>query len=349
MLPPRYFSCDADIGVLRDIDLHLYGQLCARMPPAHGLRPIPGQISQTESRMIYHLLARIWNGSGNVLELGTLFGDSTQALGLGMAANRKRAGCLFAADAFGAYFPPDEMAVQLEPLLGGRADWPEILNDFGEHRFLRAFEALHAEGQPYSKFLTIRSCLIPVSPAGSATDLRDLIAEAAPLGVVFIDSAKEWYAVRAALIEIVEHLSPGALVAWQDHRWFDSFVIPYFNERFGLHMELLAIGDNMHVYRYRGGLTAEAITAELPETPAALGRDAFRTVFNDIAWRCYLSNDAYGVLSASLQLAFASASLGDEPVAKALFGAARTLPGFGQHSHMLNLAERELSEFLRRG
>jgi predicted O-methyltransferase YrrM len=83
--------CDGLEG-LAEIDLHLYGRLCARIPPSEDELAIPGEVSVLQSRMLTHLLARQWRAAGNVLEIGTLLGVSTQAIGLGMAANLRRAG-----------------------------------------------------------------------------------------------------------------------------------------------------------------------------------------------------------------------------------------------------------------
>ena len=281
--------------------------------------------------MLYDLVASVWDGTGTVLELGTLLGASTQWLGLGMAANPTREGRLVAADAFLPYAAIAEMAAALEPLLGGRADWPAVAAEVAESRFRRAFDALHAEGQPYSAFLEIERCLIPGAPDQSGAELDDLVRACSPIAVLVVDSAKSWYPVRALALAVVEQLRPGALVTWQDHRWFNSFAIPYLNERLGRYMELLAIVDSMHVYRYAGKLKARDVRREIPEAVTDVDASDFRALFHQLAWHSYLRNDAYGVLSASLQLAFALTRLGHTSEATALFDSARGLPGFASH------------------
>ena len=329
---------------LREIDLQLWGRLCLARPEPAGLLPIPGQLSPTEGRMLFHLLAEVWNGSGHVVELGTLFGASTQAIGLGMAANPARNGRLCSADAFGTYFPPEEMVAQLEPLLGGRSDWPAVSADFRERGFERAFAALHASDRPYSGFITVTRCLFPLGPGDSPAALREFLEAASPIGVAFVDSVKHWHGVRAVVLELMPRLATGALVAWQDQRWFNAFAICFFNERLAPWLEPLAIGDGMHVYRYRGGATRAELESLLPAAAADAGAPELRRVFEEVAWRSYLANDAYGVLSATLQLAFALADVGRISEALELFRVARSMPGFLRHDDLFRIAEAELAE-----
>ena len=331
---------------LRELDAHLWGSLCLLRPEPAGLLPIPGQLSTKEGRMLFRLLAEVWDGSGNVVELGTLFGASTQAIGLGMATNPARQGRLFSADAFGVYFPAEDMVAQLEPLLGGHPDWPEIAADFRERGFERAFAALHSSGRPYSAFLTVTRCLIPLRPGDSPGALRKLLDDAAPVGVAFVDSVKHWYGVRALVLELVPRLARNALVAWQDERWFNAYAICFFNERLAPWFEPLAIGDGMHIYRYRGGASLAELESVLPATAADAGAPELERVFGEVAWRSYLANDAYGVLSATLQLSFALAEVGRAGAAEELVQAARSIPGFLRHDEQFRSAEGEFAQLV---
>jgi hypothetical protein len=330
------------VGILREIDLELYGRVCSHMPAPDGLRPIPGEISASEGRVLYDLAAHVWRGDGNVLELGTLFGASTQWIGLGMTANRKRRGHLCAADAFLPYRSRAETVAQLEPLLGQRRDWTEIADGFASG-FRPAFEALHARGQPYSGFLSVATCLVPIVPGDSDAELDALLREVAPIGLLVVDSVKAWYPVRALALRVVEHLLPGALVAWQDHRWFNSFGIPFLNERLSAYQELLAVVDGMHVYRYLGGADSTRVREAMPEDVDAVPTEELEDLFRQLAWRCYLRNDAYGVLSASLQLSFALAVQGHGARAQDLLESSAKLPGFASHEELFRMAREELA------
>jgi hypothetical protein len=297
--------------------------------------------------MLYALAARVWDGAANVLELGTLFGASTQWLGLGMAARPSRHGRLIAADAFAPYYAPADMEARLRPLLGAHRDWSVISADFAETGFRRAFEALHAEGKSYSHFLTIERCYVPSSPGESHAEIEQLADTAAPIGLLVVDSVKSWYPIRAMMLELSGQLAPGAIVAWQDHRWFNSFGISFLNERISDTMELLAIADSMHVYRYRSGLSSDMIARAMPETVGEIPVDDLRSMFCEMAWRNYIRNDAQGVLSATLQLAFALATHGQHgDEAWALFESARRIPGFGDHDELFQLAQGELETLL---
>ena len=255
-----------------------------------------------------------------------------------MADNPRRRGRLIAADAFLPYFPETETVERLQPLLGTRRDWPAISADFEQVGFQRAFEALHADGQPYSHFLTIRRCYVSGLPGESSGETEELARASSPIGFLFVDSVKYWYSIRQLALAVIDCLEPGAIVAWQDQRWFTCFGISYLNERLGDAMRLLAIADGMHVYRYRGGVDADTIARIMPETVAEIPAAEFRSTFHEIAWRNYICNDASGVLSATLQLGFALASQGQQEEAQRLFESARSIPGFGDHDDLFQLA-----------
>jgi hypothetical protein len=157
-----------------------------------------------------------------------------------------------------------------------------------------------------------------------------------------VDSAKRWHSVRATWTALAGHLMPGALVAWQDQRWFNSFAITYCNDRFSRAIELLAIVDTMHVYRYAGGLTPELVASEVPEAETDVPLSTFEELFDRLAWAAYLANDAAGVMSASLQLASARAGHGDREGALALVATLRAVPGMRSHAAALDYAEAEL-------
>jgi predicted O-methyltransferase YrrM len=330
-----------DIDGLAAIDLHLYGRLCERLPPPAGLRAIPGEITRREGQLLYTLASEVWDGQGTVLEMGTLFGASTQWLGLGMADNPARRGGLVAADAFLPYLPA-RMVEQLQPLLGAHPDWLAMSADFQHVGFRRAYEALHADGQRYSEFLTIRQCYVPGTPGESSAETNELARAASSIGLLFIDSVKTWYPVRSLALALIENLRPGALVVWQDYRWFNSFGIPFLNKHLGDAMQVLAIADSTQVYRYRGGLGRDAVERAMPEAVADVPAADLRSMFREMAWSSYVRNDAYGVLSATLQLAMALATQGRRQEAWALFELARGVPGMGDHEGLLDVAQGEL-------
>lgn len=332
------------LKVASEIDLQLYGKLCSCRESPSELRPIPGQILPSESQTLFYLLSEEWSGANSVLEVGTLFGASTQAIGLGIAANSKRTSSRhFAADAFGRYYTPKEYRRQLAPLLSDHPEWAAILSDFETPGFEHAFRALHAN-QSYSSFLEIRRVLVPKAPGDSDEDLRALMRECGTCGVVFIDSAKDWYPVRSLAAVLVDHLAPGSLVMWQDFRWFNSYTIPVFAALFTGHFTLLAIVGNTHVYEYLGGLSEGAVRNTMPETARELGLDSIESILRIYAGEAYLRNDAYGVLSAGLQLAFAAAACAELERAEKLLSSLRVVPGFSAHQALFDLAQRDLDE-----
>jgi hypothetical protein len=326
-----------------EIDLQLYGQLCSCRDVPSALRAIPGEILPSESQTLFYLLSEEWSGKGSVLEVGTLFGASTQAIALGIAANPKSAATRhFAADAFLPYHDPAEFRRQLAPLLSDHPEWEAILSDYETDGFEHAFRALHAN-QPYSSSLEIRRVLVPLAPGDSDEDLRALMRECGTCGVAFIDSAKDWYPVLRLAASLVDHLEAGSLVAWQDYRWFNSYAIPVFASLFAAHFKQLAIVGNTHVFEYLGGLSERKVRREMPETPMELGLETVGSIFQAEARGAYLRNDAYGVLSAGLQLAFASAACGELERAQDQLSALQVVPGFDAHQALFAIAEGELN------
>jgi hypothetical protein len=330
------------LEALAQVDPHLYGKLAARLPQSADELNIPGEISILQSRMLTHLMVSQWDGHGNVLEIGTLFGRSTQAIGLGMAANPRREGRYFAADFFGLYFPAHVIEERLAPLLNHLPVWAELVEAIRKGSFQPAFEALHARGRPYSSFLSVRRCLIPSQPTDSTEEMRALITDVGPIGVLFVDSAKAYFPLRALALETIDNLQAGALVCWQDQRWFNSYGIPFLTERCSEVFTLLAIGGDMHVYRYEGGLTRDELASRMPEKVTDLPASEWRQLFDDLASRAYTTNDAYGVVSATLQLAFALKDIGLLDEAADLYQSVKSIPAFRRHEDLMALSAIEL-------
>lgn len=327
-----------------EIDLQLYGQLCSQRPEPDGLRRIPAEILPSESQTLYYLLSEEWSGSGSVLEIGTLFGASTEAIGLGMVANPIRGSSkYFAADSFDKYYELPEFRSRLEPLLADHPEWEEMLAEYVARGFERAYRALHAD-RPYSPFLEIRRVAIPEGPEDSEEGLRRLMEECSPCGLVFIDSAKYWHPVRTLASILIDHVSPGSLMVWQDARWFNSFAIPVFNTFFSEQFTLVAIVGNTQIYQYHGGLSELAVRTAMPETAEEFGIESLEQMLFSKAGEAYVRNDAYGVISSALQLAFAAASCGHVERAQQLLSWFRVMPGFSTHEELFDLAEGNLPD-----
>lgn len=330
------------------IDLSLFAKLCARRPVHPETIEIPGQISLAESQLLYFLMAEVWQGSGTVVEVGTLFGKSTQAIGLGMAANPNRSHSrLFSLDFFGKYFAPTELSRQLGPLLASHSAWPDVQTAFEAEGFERAYRLIH-ERRPYARFHEIRRILIPLQPEESDAALEALLEECGPCAVAFIDSAKSWYTVRVLAADICERLLEGALVVWQDYRWFNSFAIPVFHSLFARHFSLLAVADNTQVFRYLGGLNRVAVLEGMPPLCKDVGLFTIERMLRAIAAESVLRNDAYGAVSAALQLAFASAECGHLDRAQERMSAMRSASAFAAQHELFEMAQQELSA-LRKG
>jgi hypothetical protein len=98
----------------------------------------------------------------------------------------------------------------------------------------------------------------------------------------------------------------------------------------------------MHVYRYKGGLTRDDLAVRMPENVTDLSPAEWREMFDDLAWRAYTTNDAYGVISATLQLAFALKDVGRIEEAVELYGSVRNIPAFRRHEDLMARSAIEL-------
>jgi hypothetical protein len=158
-----------------------------------------------------------------------------------------------------------------------------------------------------------------------------------------VDSAKAWYAVRALAAELCECLVEGAFVVWQDFRWFNSYAIPVFHALFAEHFSLLAVADNTQVFRYLGGLDRKVVLARMPAHCADLGLAVIEPMLTAAAATSLLRNDAYGAISAGLQLAFAAADCGVHDRAQEIFAATAHAPPLSAYSELFRLANDELA------
>lgn len=324
------------------IDLSLYGKLSLNRPPPSGEIDIPGQISPTEAQLLYYLMAEEWRGTGTVLEAGTLFGKSTQAIGLGMIANpRCHAPRLISVDKFGTYFEPAEMTRQLAPLIDRDPGWPAAQEAFRTEGFERAYRMIHAH-RPYAGFHEIHRVLIPMRQEESDAVLRGVLDTCGTCDVAFIDSAKAWYPVRALAAELCAHLAEGALVVWQDYRWFNSYAIPVFHSLFAAHFSMLAVADNTQVFRYLGGLTPATVRDRMPAAVGDLGPAVIEPMLRAAATDSVLRNDAYGEVSAGLQLGFALFDCGAHERAREIVAAISSSPAFSVQRALFELAHSEL-------
>jgi predicted O-methyltransferase YrrM len=287
-------------------------------------------------------MAEEWRGTGTVLEAGTLFGKSTQAIALGMMANpRCHTLRLVSLDSFGKYFEPAEMTRQLGPLIDKDPGWPAAQEAFATEGFERAYRLIHAH-RPYAGFHEIHRVLIPMRQDDSDTVLRGVLDSCGTCDVAFIDSAKAWYPVRALTAALCAHLAEGALVVWQDYRWFNSYAIPVFHSLFAAHFSLLAAADNTQVFRYLGGLTPATVLARMPAAVAGLGAAAVEPMLRSVAAESVLRNDAYGAISAGLQLAFALFDCGAHERAREIVAAISSSPAFSAQRALFELAHAEL-------
>lgn len=140
--------------------------------------------------------------AGRIVELGCLLGGSTAALAGGLASSGLNPPPLLSYDSFvwtswcDQYFPV------------GLRDGESFL------------ELTRQNLGPLARHVDLRPCLFPEHLATG--EARAIYPEAAPIGVVFVDCAKDWGVSRTLMEVFAPHLIPGrSLLIEQDfkHHW----------------------------------------------------------------------------------------------------------------------------------
>jgi hypothetical protein len=308
---------------------------------ARRLDEIPSETTPRERRALYRFFAEFWPGRGSVVEIGCFLGGTSRAIALGMRDNPHRGpgSRLHTFDRFGKYYSRDALVEFLTPLLDSQTLSEEELGSVDEiGSFLVVFNRIH-KGCDYGDLILPVDRELPELPTAEPRDWFAL-----PAGVefdaFFVDGCKAWYATKYFMRECCRGAEPGSFFIFQDYLQFTCFWLPSFLETFRSHFSLVWYVDNTYAFRLRTQLSPGAIDAAFPDTPEALGRDAFRALFDRIIAGAVARQDYEAKVKHTAQLAAALTYIGEKPEARQIFAGLSHDPAAVNYQGLLQRALR---------
>jgi hypothetical protein len=308
---------------------------------ARRLDVIPSETTPRERRALYRFFAEFWPGRGSVVEIGPFLGGTSRAIALGMRDNPHRGpdSRLHTYDRFGKYYSRDALIEFLAPLRDSQTLSEEELGSVGETgSFLEVFNRIH-KGCDYGDLILPVDRELPEWPVAGSRDWFAL-----PAGVefdaFFVDGCKAWYATKYFMRECCRGAESGSFFLFQDYLQYTCFWIPSFLETFPSHFSLAWYVDNMYAFRLRKPLSPHEIDATFPDAPEALGRDAFRALFDRIIAGAVARQDYEAKVKHTAQLAAALTYIGEKPEARQIFAGLSRDPAAVNYQGLLQRALR---------
>jgi len=277
------------------------------------LDAIPSETTPGERRLLYNYFAELWDGRGDVLEVGPFLGGTSRAICLGMLANptRDRDALFHTYDKFTDYFPADALLAKLEPMFAAG-----LLDDAARQAILRTtsfkevYEQLHRD-QEYFALMRFATGVLPDRPE-EADRLADRFAPPPDraISAVFVDGAKSWYGMKDFMRAMLPCTKPGAMYLFQDYGAHTCFWVPVFLEIFRAHFRLICFTDHTYVFRYERDLSPMYLGAGFPDAPEGMDTRDMELIFRRLQRWAVATDNHYLIMNFQLQYAAALAYLG---------------------------------------
>lgn len=290
------------------------------------LNEIFSMASPNERYFLYNFFKHVWDGQGEVMEIGSYLGSTTRAIMSGIVENPRAQNPSFTTvDRFNC--PSVRTYLQeflkAHDLYHGSADSKNDIET--QNDWYQLFQEIHLKS-PGSDFLNIVRATLP----DETTDpfpptLEAEINKSEGISVLFVDGFKSWFAMKMTMKKIVSKLNKGAYVIFQDFGWPVGFWHPCFIETFKIFFRHCAMIDDTHVFRYVGGMD-EMMVDIFPDTPKAWPKDKYKGIYEDLTATAFKNNDTFSLFNFSLQLGSAYAAIGCEEEGEAIYNAAESLP-----------------------
>jgi hypothetical protein len=271
-----------------------------------------------ERVLLYNLLARVWSGQGNVLEIGPFLGGTTRAMALGMLQNPKRdpGARLYTYDKFEKYYNREELLSALDHLFQ-KGILPEEVKDQirRSDNFLEIFQLLHKDRE-YYPLIRPRVGVLP-NTKDEVGRLERIFAldKGQEFDLVFVDGCKGWYPTKYFMLELAAHTEPGTYFIFQDYGWYTCFWIAAFVEIMSHCFDFITNVDDIYVFKLERNLTTQEIDAAFPDTPQELGADCLNAMFEGLSQRAMDLDDMRGYFRHQLHRVSSLAYLGEKPLA----------------------------------
>lgn len=195
---------------------------------------IPTMISREERQYLWWLAADVWEDAGHIVEMGPWLGGSTACLAEGL---RTRAG------------EPVHRLHTIDNFV-----WRTFMSDRADLKVApgESFEgAFRANVECYGNLVATTCAWLPdetiagdrwaAEVRGNATGGDLFRWEAGPAEIVFVDGAKSWAGLAHLLNELSPSLTDGALLVFQDYKYWGSYWVPMMSELLAERLELVHI------------------------------------------------------------------------------------------------------------
>lgn len=275
---------------------------------------IPSETTRAERRLLYSFFAKVWSGSGAVLEIGPFLGGTTRAIALGMIANPRCApqAHLLTFDRFGSYGNPEDLIRFLRPVFDAGLLKPRDAEGIrASNSFRDVFEKIHADG-PYRSRIEVVEKPVPDTAREEADNSRQWfeIPANADVTACFVDGCKSWYGTRYFMEKTVPRVKPGTPFIFQDFSQHTCFWLPAFIGVFQDAFALTFYCDSTYAFVLTRPLTVEEIRARFPETPELFGAAEFDKLFDRLVDDALRRDDERSLLMYRVQHAAALAYCG---------------------------------------
>jgi hypothetical protein len=342
---PPLVQTTLDLETLSSLDTHLIGRILSKLDLEPGeaelLDEIPSETSPDERRFLRQFMTHVWDGTGDVIEIGPLFGGTTRALGLGMIRNPRRTTGTFATvDRFGAYYEGRRLIETLGPLLTKKGCFDAVRPHLERGSFVEAFHAIH-DPTPYGPILSTVEAALPDRPTDPLPlELVQLAERTQDLAVLFVDGCKSWYSVKALFRLLLGKLRVGGYVLFQDYGWYTCFWIPAFCGAMERFFQPVARVDGTYVFRYAGGMSRAALDS-FPDAPQSWSSTQFDALFGRLIEQAHDEGNTYGLTHYPLQWSAALATIGQVDGARRLIDQVAGHPASRRYLRLIEQCRRQ--------
>jgi hypothetical protein len=282
---------------------------------------IPSETWKAERRMLYHFFRSVWDGQGDVLEIGPFLGGTTRAIALGMMRHPRRdpAARLLTYDRFKVYRGGSDLVDYLAPLFAnGTLNEDDRAAILATTDYEEVFHRVH-RGHAYHALITCVNGALPDNE-GEEERIENLFALPAGrlFSAVFIDGCKSWYGTRYFMAEAVARTKPGAWFIAQDYGQHTCFWLPAFFETFRDAFAPHAYVDATYAFQLTRPLERAEVLERFPVDPAVWRGQAIDRLFDALVRRACERDDARARVIYTIQWAAALAMNGDKARAREL-------------------------------
>lgn len=294
------------------------------------LTEIFSETAQTERRFLYNFVRQYWDGFGDIIEIGPLFGGTSRAIAMGVRDRRSdvalqqrgsySVGKFYVYDRFDWGYSGEILQAVFRPFIENGVmsegfrnfvyalPTKQVCDSSCGKRF---FEALHS-AYDYFSFMNIDTGNLP-DYAETVPTTRDLFQtpSGAQFSIVFIDGCKSWFGTKYFMMSVVDFAKEGSYFIFQDYGTYTCFWLPAFIHIFSDYFRLVASVHHTYTFRLIKPLTSELVDKFYPNAPHTIGLQGFHSMFDGLMNGAVSRGDAYQTMNHQLQHAGAIAYLGD--------------------------------------